>query len=55
MTPTEAEGAADSPSLVLKEKIYRGLRYCAILTVFGLAVLFYATATRQTVDALCQL
>ena len=35
-----------------KEKIYRGLRYSAILTVVGLAVLFYATATRQTLEAL---
>ena len=42
----------DSGFQLPKERIYRGMRYCAILTVAGLAVLFYATATRQTVEAL---
>jgi uncharacterized protein (TIRG00374 family) len=44
--------SGEFPPHLPKEKIYRGLRYFAILTVLGLAILFYATATRKTLEAL---
>lgn len=58
MEPAGSYTVTDSPesvSLLLKKKISRGIRYLLVFTAAGLAVLFYATCTRETLAALAHL
>lgn len=55
---TRSETSALKSSAVLplpRETIYKGLLYFSIFTIAGLAVLAYATSTRQTLTALSHL
>ena len=53
MNSIEADLAmAELPPQFPKERIYHGLQVFVILAVIGFAVLFYATATRKTLEAL---